>query len=44
MKEHLFHKCMMKMALALMPVSLVLQAFDDLFDSILEVSSTIFNV
>jgi hypothetical protein len=32
------------MALALMPVSLVLLAYDDLYDSILETSSTKFNL
>lgn len=32
------------MALALMPVSLVLQAYDDLYDSVLESSSTNFNL
>ena len=32
------------MALALMPVSLVLQAYDDLLDSVLESSSANFNL
>jgi hypothetical protein len=32
------------MALALMPASLVLQAYDDLYDSVLELSSTKFNL
>ncbi len=42
--EQIRNTCRKLMALALMPASLVLQAYDDLYDSVLELSSTKFNL
>jgi hypothetical protein len=41
--EQIRNICRKLMALALLPVSLVLQAYDDLYESVLESSSTKFN-